>query len=327
MLKLVFYDEKGGKAVDNTHMPVMPEQVMDGLRIKPEGVYMDGTLGGAGHAALIMRKLTGGRLVGIDRDGEAVTRAMEKLSVYGDRFVALRGNFSQSRELLGGLGIERIDGALLDLGVSSGQLDTPERGFSYRFDARPDMRMDDRETLTAYDVVNTYTEKRLTEIMFAYGEERFAKRIARAIITPRMASPVESTLQLADIITAAVPIKARMTGGHPAKRVFQAIRIEVNNELLELDTAIRGIVSMLTYGGLINVLTFHSLEDRIVKHCFKNMAEPCTCPRDIPVCVCGKKPLVKLITRKPLLPSPEEIALNPRAHSAKLRIAERVDAS
>lgn len=303
----------------------MPEETIEGLCIKPDGVYVDGTLGGAGHAARIAEQLTTGLLIGIDRDAHAIARAEERLQPYAGRYHTVRGNFLHMRSIVQSLGIDAVDGVLLDLGVSSYQLDMPERGFSYRFDAALDMRMDDRDTLTAYTVVNGYTEKRLTEILFAYGEERFAKRIVRAIIEARQCKPIETTGQLAELITAAVPAKARAVGGHPAKRTFQAIRIEVNNELPLLGEAVKDITALLKPSGRFCVITFHSLEDRIVKQGFKTLANPCDCPRDLPVCVCGKKPLVQIITRKPILPSEAECAENPRSHSAKLRIAERID--
>ena len=269
------------------HVPVMPEEVISALNIRPNGLYADGTLGGAGHSSLILQALNPeGRLIGIDRDGAAIENANRKLSAGSPgQFTAVRGNFTQMRGLLSDMGIHAIDGALLDLGVSSHQLDTPERGFSYMQDAPLDMRMDDRDDITAYDVVNGYTERQLTDIFFAFGEERYSKAIARAVIAAR---PVNSTVALSDIITKAMPAKARFTSDrelrkqHPAKRVFQAIRIEVNNELNSLNTAVRDIVSLLNPGGRICVITFHSLEDRIVKHCFKNLANPCDCPRDLP---------------------------------------------
>ncbi|MDR1663624.1 MAG: 16S rRNA (cytosine(1402)-N(4))-methyltransferase RsmH [Clostridiales bacterium] len=306
-----------------SHRPVMAKEAVDGLRINPRGVYVDGTLGGGGHALYIARQLTAGRLIGIDRDGDAIDAASEKLRQYEKVFTAVRGNFTDTREILGLLRIPGIDGMLLDLGVSSYQLDEPSRGFSYMHDARLNMRMDDRSALDAYTVVNHYTEKRLTEIFFSYGEERYAKRIARAIISSRDVSPVETTFQLSEIITAAVPAKARYEQGHPAKRVFQAIRIEVNDELSRLDASLRDITRLLNPGGRLCVITFHSLEDRIVKRCFKNLADPCECPRDLPYCVCGKKPSLNLITRKALTPGEAELSLNRRAHSAKLRVAER----
>lgn len=308
-----------------THVPVLPEETIEGLCIKPDGVYMDGTLGGAGHAEKIAARLTSGLLVGIDRDASAIAAAEERLLPYSERCKIVRGNFMEAPDILTSLYITGIDGALLDLGVSSHQLDTAERGFSYRHDARLDMRMDVRDALTAYDIVNEYTEQHLTDIFFAYGEERFAKRITKAIITARKTSPVETTAALSAIIEQAVPLKNRVTGGHPAKRVFQALRIEVNGELKRLEEALRAITGVLKPGGRFCVITFHSLEDRIVKHCFRSMVHPCNCPRDLPVCVCGKKPLVQPVTRKPILPGEAECAANSRAHSAKLRIVERTD--
>jgi 16S rRNA (cytosine1402-N4)-methyltransferase len=297
----------------------MPEAVAAGLAVKPGGVYADGTMGGAGHTHRIAQILKDGLLVGIDRDAAAIEAGMERLRSFQGRFIAIRGNFHDMPELLAERGVHALDGVLLDLGVSSHQLDTAERGFSYRLDGRLDMRMDDRETLTAYEIVNRYSEKRLSEIIFAYGEERFAKKITKAILAAR---PVETTLQLAEIIKQAVPIHQR--SGHPAMRTFQALRIEVNDELSHLDKALRDIAGLLKPGGRFCVITFHSLEDRIVKQCFKALANPCQCPRDIPYCVCGKTPLLKIITPKPVLPDESEIARNSRAHSAKLRIAERI---
>ena len=305
------------------HQPVMPDEVTDGLAIKPGGVYADGTLGAGGHSARILQNLTTGLLIGVDRDAWAVETASARLRAYGKRFRALRGNYHDLPALLAEQDIFQADGVLLDLGVSSHQLDTAARGFSYNADGNLDMRMDDRGELTAFDIVNGYTEKRLTEILFAYGEERYAKRIARAIAETRAAEPITTTMRLADIIAASVPAKYRVTGGHPAKRSFQAIRIEVNNELSRLGAALRDLVSLLSPGGRVCVITFHSLEDRIVKQLFKALANPCECPRDIPVCVCGKTPLVNIVTRKPILPSEKELADNKRSRSAKLRVAER----
>jgi 16S rRNA (cytosine1402-N4)-methyltransferase len=302
------------------HSPVMPEEVTRFLQLKPEGIYADGTLGGGGHALRVVQALSSkGLLVGIDRDENALAAAATRLDVYKDRFLALHGNFHELPRLLNEQGIFEIDGVLLDLGMSSHQLDTAERGFSYRLDGRLDMRMDNRESLTAYEIVNRYPEKRLAEIIFAYGEERFAKKIARAIINER---PVETTLQLATLIEKTVPVKPRT--GHAAMRTFQALRIEVNDELKPLNKALCDIINILKPGGRICVITFHSLEDRIVKTCFRTLAGPCTCPRNIPYCVCGKVPLVKCITRKPVLPGKAEINENRRAHSAKLRVAEKI---
>jgi 16S rRNA (cytosine1402-N4)-methyltransferase len=294
----------------------MADEVIRGLNIKPDGVYADGTLGGAGHASLIAEGLNeSGRLYGIDKDAAALETSSRRLEAFGSRCVLIRGSFTEMKQLIN----EKLDGALLDLGVSSHQLDTPERGFSYRYDAPLDMRMDDRAALTAYEVVNSYDEAKLTEIFFKYGEERFSKRIAKAVVNAR---PVETTGQLATVIVNAVP--AFSAGGHPAKKVFQAVRIEVNGELAGLEQALRDIADILKPGGRFCVITFHSLEDRVVKQTFANIANPCDCPRDIPYCVCGKKPSLKLITRKPLLPGSGELANNPRSHSAKLRVAEKV---
>jgi 16S rRNA (cytosine1402-N4)-methyltransferase len=302
------------------HDPVLLQAVLDGLIIKPNGVYADGTLGGAGHALSIVQALSDdGILAGIDRDGAAVEAAMERLRPYGSRVKIQRGNFNQITELLTQAGIAAVDGALLDLGVSSHQLDTAGRGFSYRLDGPLDMRMDDREPLSAYEIVNRYSEKHLADILYTYGEERYAKRIARAIVNAR---PVQTTLQLAGLVETAVPTRPRL--GHPAKRTFQAIRIEVNGELKKLDEALRDICKLLKPGGRFCVITFHSLEDRIVKNCFKDLANPCRCPRELPYCVCGQVPEIKIINRKPIVPADDEILNNRRAHSAKLRIAERI---
>ena len=306
---------------DFKHVPVLLQEAVSALAIRPGGVYVDGTLGGGGHSALILEKLNGnGRLIGIDRDINAIAAANKRLDIE-----AVHGNFHDLPQILHDKTLDGIDGVLLDLGVSSHQLDTPERGFSYRLPGRLDMRMDQDTGLTAYDIVNTYTEEQLADILFHFGEERFARRIAKAIASARQLTPIETTLQLSAIIEKAMPrIGKKAHAPHPAMRSFMALRIAVNDELHPLDTALANIVNCLNPGGRISVITFHSLEDRIVKQCFNRLAAPCTCPRDIPYCVCGKPPLVRVITKKPILPTPDELARNSRASSAKLRVGEKI---
>lgn len=297
---------------------------MDALNIRPDGIYVDGTAGGGGHSAGIASRLTTGRLIAIDQDEAAVRAASERLAPFRARATVVRNNFCRLAEVCAGLGIERIDGVLLDLGVSSYQLDTPERGFSYMADAPLDMRMDGRGERTAYDVVNTYSEADLRRILFSYGEERFAGRIAARIVSARAAHPIETTGELSELIKAAIPAAAREGGHHPAKRSFQAIRIEVNGELDVIRPALEAATDLLNPGGRMAVITFHSLEDRIVKDTFAELAWGCICPPDLPVCVCGRKPRVRPVSRKPILPSAEELEDNPRARSAKLRVAEKL---
>ena len=297
---------------------------MDALNIRPDGIYVDGTAGGGGHSAGIASRLTTGRLIAIDQDEAAVRAASERLAPFGARATVARNNFCRLAEVCAGLGIERIDGVLLDLGVSSYQLDTPERGFSYMADAPLDMRMDGRGERTAYDVVNTYSEADLRRILFSYGEERFAGRIAARIVSARAAHPIETPGELSELIKAAIPAAAREGGHHPAKRSFQAIRIEVNGELDVIRPALEAATDLLNPGGRMAVITFHSLEDRIVKDTFAELARGCICPPDLPVCVCGRKPRVRPVSRKPILPSAEELEDNPRARSAKLRVAEKL---
>jgi len=308
--------------VEFVHKPVLLEECVNGLNIQQDGIYVDGTVGGAGHSAAVVRLLGAeGLLIGIDRDGAAIAKAerqLRELSVAP--FVLVRDNHENIRSVLQNLSLVTVDGFLLDLGVSSYQLDTPERGFSYRYDAPLDMRMDDRNPFTANQIVNTYDEKSLIQILSEYGEERYSKRIARAICRSR---PVSTTMQLVEIIKNAVP-PAPPSHGHPAARTFQAIRIAVNGELTALSQTIEDMTHFLKPGGRICIISFHSLEDRIVKQTFKYWANPCQCPRDIPYCICGKKPLLTVITRKPIIPSQKELAENPRAHSAKLRVAERI---
>ena len=307
------------------HRSVMLEPCMDALNIRPDGIYVDGTAGGGGHSFEIARRLTTGRLIAIDQDEAAIKAASAKLSCLGDRAVVVRNNFCHVADVLDTLGVDRIDGILLDLGVSSYQLDTPERGFSYMADAPLDMRMDMRSEKNAYQVVNTYSEHDLRRILFDYGEERFAGRIASRIVEARCVRPIETTGELTALIKSAIPAAARDGGHHPAKRSFQAIRIEVNSELDVIRPALEAAAQRLRKGGRMAVITFHSLEDRIVKQTFADMASGCTCPKGLPVCVCGKKPTVKVISRKPILPDEEELENNPRSRSAKLRVAEKLD--
>ena len=309
------------------HLPVLLDECLEGLDIRPDGVYLDGTLGGGGHSGEILKRLTSGHLYGIDRDMDAInaaSRHMEELGVSG-RFTPVHGNFHDAKALLGGLGVDAIDGALVDLGVSSWQLDAGERGFSYNGDNPLDMRMDASRGMSAADIVNGYSQQELTRVLRDWGEENWAAQIARVICDRRQRAPITTTGQLVDIIDAAIPKKIRAKdGSHPARRTFQALRIEVNDELAPLEKALEDIFSLLKPGGRLCVITFHSLEDRIVKNLFKRLSDPCTCPRSFPVCVCGKKPTARLITRKPITASEEELANNPRSRSASLRIAEKI---
>ena len=310
--------------MDFAHTPVLLEEVIEGLHIDPHGIYADGTLGGAGHSFEIVRRLADdGRLVGIDRDEDAVRAASRRLESFGERAAVVRGNYRDMPQILAGLGIREVDGILLDLGVSSHQFDDIERGFSYRGDARLDMRMDRREELTAYRVVNEYSESELYRIIRDYGEDRFAKNIAKHIVQKRQEGPIGTTQELADIVRGAIPARMREGGGHPAKRTFQAIRIEVNGELEILSESLDSLIRLLKPGGRLAVITFHSLEDRIVKLKFREAEDPCICPKDFPVCVCGRKPLGRAVTRKAITAGEEEQRNNNRAHSAKLRIFER----
>ncbi len=306
------------------HIPVLFEESISAIRPHDGGIYVDGTLGGGGHAYGILSRCAGCRLIGIDRDSEAIAAASERLRGFGERFTAVHGNFSEIVSILDNLGIDKISGALLDLGVSSYQLDNAERGFSYMRDAVLDMRMDNKTGKSAYDVVNSYTAEELTRIFYEYGEEKWSKRIAEFIVRVRSEGGIRTTLELADVIKAAVPKGARAEGGHPAKRVFQAIRIEVNNELGILEGAVKDFVSGLETGGRLAVITFHSLEDRIVKNTLRELEKGCVCPKEFPVCVCGKSPEVRVITKKPILPHKKETRENPRSKSAKLRAAEKV---
>lgn len=306
------------------HKPVMLNECIEGLNIKEDGIYVDGTLGGAGHSSEIIKNLCErGRLIGIDQDKDALKAAKEKLKDYNN-VTFVHSNFYNIENILHDLNIAGVDGILMDLGVSSYQLDNGERGFSYMQDAPLDMRMNRENSLSAYEVINSYSEEDLFRIIKDYGEEKFAKRIANFIINKRKEKNIESTLELVDVIKAAIPAKARREGPHPAKRTFQAIRIEVNKELEIIEKTIRDGVERLNVGGRMAIITFHSLEDRIVKTVYKNLANPCTCPSSFPVCVCNKKPIVKIITRKPIEASKEELDYNPRSRSAKLRIIEKI---
>lgn len=317
--------EEKTKKIEFSHRSVLLDECIDALAIRPDGVYLDGTAGGGGHSAEIARHLgDSGLLIAIDQDETAVAVVTERLSSFGLRARVVRNNFCELSEVCREQGIDEIDGLLLDLGVSSHQLDTPERGFSYQADAPLDMRMDKRKSLSAYEVVNTYPQEKLKKILFDYGEERYAPAIASAIVKQREKKPIETTAELSELIKYAIPPAAREGGHHPAKRSFQAIRIEVNAELDVIEPAIRSAVSLLRRGGRIAIITFHSLEDRIVKQTFADLASGCTCPRDFPICVCGKKPTVKVVTKKPILPSRLELEENPRSRSAKLRVAEKL---
>ncbi len=307
-----------------SHRSVLLYECIDGLDIKPNGIYVDGTAGGGGHSFEIASRLDKGKLIAIDQDDAAIAAAGARLEPLGERAIVVKSNYSELSSVVDELGIEKIDGLLLDLGVSSYQLDTAERGFSYNADAPLDMRMDNTKPFSAYNVVNEYSAEELKKIIYDYGEERFAPRIANAIVAKRQISPIETTGELVNIIKGAMPSGALNGGHHPAKRTFQAIRIEVNGELAVIEPAIRQAVRLMNKGGRIAIITFHSLEDRIVKQTFADLASGCTCPKDFPVCVCGKKPEVKIISKKPILPSKEELEENPRSRSAKLRIAEKL---
>ena len=306
------------------HKSVLLEETIEGLRVKPDGIYVDGTLGGAGHASEVCRRLSAkGRFIGIDQDQDAIVAASERLAAYKDRVTIIRSNYCYMVDELKNLGIHQVDGIVLDLGVSSYQLDNEERGFTYRADAPLDMRMDQRQSRTAADIINGYEEKELYRIIRDYGEDKFAKNIAKHIVAARQEKPVRTTGELTEIIRRAIPMKIQAAGGHPAKRTFQAVRIELNRELDVLRESLDGMIDMLGDGGRICVITFHSLEDRIVKTIFGKNENPCTCPPDFPVCVCGKKSKGKVITRKPILPGEQELEENSRSKSAKLRIFER----
>ncbi len=306
------------------HVSVLLEECIQGLAIKPDGIYVDGTLGGAGHSSRIAAKLTTGRLIGIDRDNVALEAAAERLRPFEDRVTLVHANFCDMDQALQELGIDKVDGILLDLGVSSPQLDDGQRGFSYMTDAPLDMRMNGEDTRDARQIVNTWSYEELKRILYDYGEERFAPRIAAAICRRREQAPIETTLELVDVIKSAMPTSALREKQHPAKRSFQAIRIAVNDELGAVETVMKKAVPLLNPGGRLAVITFHSLEDRIVKNAMAEAAKGCTCPPSFPVCVCGKKPQVRIVTRKPIVSGEEELERNPRARSAKLRICEKL---
>jgi 16S rRNA (cytosine1402-N4)-methyltransferase len=310
--------------MDYTHVPVLADETIEGLNARADGAYADGTLGGGGHASLICERLATGVFIGIDRDAEAIEASERRLAGYACRKIFIRAEFADIGSILAEHGVAGLDGALLDLGVSSRQLDTPARGFSYMADAPLDMRMDKDGTLTAYDVVNGYSQKELARIIRRYGEERWAGRIAAFIEKERKEKPLESTHDLVRVIKAAIPASARREGPHPAKRTFQAIRIEVNDELGQIERAADAFIDVLKPGGRLAVITFHSLEDRIVKEAFRRREDPCVCPKEAPVCVCGRTPDAKRVNRKPITPGADEVEKNPRARSAKLRVIEKI---
>lgn len=306
------------------HTSVLLTETIENLSIRPSGIYLDGTLGGGGHACEVAKRLTeGGKLIGIDQDEDAIKAAGERLLPYQERVTLVRDNYVNAPQILGGLGISQVDGILLDLGVSSYQLDNEERGFSYRYDTALDMRMDKRQALSAREIINGYSEAELYRVIRDYGEEQFAKNIAKHIAAVRKDKPIETTGELNEIIKAAIPAKMRAAGGHPSKRTFQAIRIECNRELEVLKSSLDELIGLLLPGGRLCVITFHSLEDRIVKTAFRKNENPCTCPPDFPMCVCGKVSQGRVVTKKPILPSEREIAENKRAGSAKLRVFEK----
>ena len=307
------------------HVSVLLHETVDGLNVKPDGIYVDATLGGGGHAYEVCTKLgEQGRLIGIDQDADAIKAAGKRLEGFGEKVTIIRSNYCDMKPRLHEIGIDKVDGITVDLGVSSYQLDTAERGFSYRVDAPLDMRMDQRQTKTARDIVNDYTETELFHMIRDYGEDKFARNIAKHIVAAREKKPIETTGELNDIIRAAIPAKVRAKGGHPSKKTYQAIRIELNHELDVLKNTLGQMIDLLNDHGRICVITFHSLEDRIVKNIFNTSEKPCTCPPSFPVCVCGKKSKGKVISRKPILPSEEELTVNSRSKSAKLRVFERI---
>ena len=307
-----------------SHKSVLLEETIEGLAIKPEGIYVDGTLGGAGHSSVIASRLSGqGHLIGIDQDAAAIAAATERLQPFAEHVTIVRSNYENMCQIIKDNGYAGVDGILLDLGVSSYQLDTVERGFSYKYDTKLDMRMDERQTLTARDIVNGYSETELFHIIRDYGEDKFAKNIAKHIVLAREEKLIETTYELNEIIKAAIPAKMRETGGHPSKRTYQAIRIALNRELDVLRDSLDDMIKILNPGGRICIITFHSLEDRIVKLAFRKNENPCICPPSFPVCTCGRKPLGRVITRKPILPGEKELSENSRSKSAKLRIFER----
>ncbi|HHY82695.1 MAG TPA: 16S rRNA (cytosine(1402)-N(4))-methyltransferase RsmH [Clostridiales bacterium] len=304
------------------HIPVLLQETLEYLNPMPGGIYVDGTLGGGGHALEVLKRIApSGKLIGIDRDLQAIEAAAGKLKEFRDSFTPVHGNYADIKEILSDLNIQEVDGVLLDLGVSSYQLDTPERGFSYHEDVRLDMRMDTTQEFSAYELVNEFSLDELARIIREYGEERWARRIAEFIIKNR---PIHTTGQLAEVIKMAIPASARRDGPHPARRTFQAIRIAVNQELSLLEDAVRSAAEVLKPGGRLCVITFHSLEDRIVKNTFKSLMNPCTCPPGAPVCICGKQPVAEILTRKPVIPGREELEINPRSRSAKLRVCQKL---
>ncbi len=307
------------------HVSVLLRESVEALNIRPDGIYLDGTLGGAGHSSEIAKRLTTGRLIGVDRDPAALAAARERLAPWMDRVTLVHSNFAALDQILDELGIPAVDGMLFDLGVSSPQLDEASRGFSYMADAPLDMRMDPGDSLSAYEIVNTWSQEDLRHILYAYGEERYAPQIAAAIVRRRAERPIETTLELVDVIRSGMPPKALREKQHPAKRSFQAIRIAVNDELSAVDRMMQRAPDRLNPGGRLAVITFHSLEDRIVKNAMAQAAKGCTCPPEFPVCVCGKKPTLRLVSRKPIQSEDAELADNPRARSAKLRVAEKLD--
>ena len=305
------------------HKSVLLDEVIESLNIKADGYYVDGTLGGGGHALEVVKRLGSGKLIGIDQDADAVKAATQRLIDYSNNVIIIRDNYVNIENILKKENIDKVDGIYIDLGVSSYQLDTAERGFTYRYDAPLDMRMDDRNELKASDIVNDYSESELFHIIRDYGEDRFAKNIAKHIVEYRNKKRIETTFELVDIIKASIPMKIQVTGGHPAKRTFQAIRIELNKELEVLTDSLNVMIDLLKPGGRLSVITFHSLEDRIVKQAFKKAESPCVCPKKFPVCVCGNKSKGRVITRKAILPSEEELEENSRSKSAKLRVFEK----
>lgn len=310
--------------MDFNHKSVLLDETIENLNIKPDGIYVDGTLGGGGHAFEVCKRLSDkGRFIGIDQDAAAIVAATERLKDFSDKVTVVRNNYCNMKEELNKLGIDKVDGIVLDLGVSSYQLDTADRGFSYMADAPLDMRMDQRQEITARDIVNDYSEMELFYIIKDYGEDKFAKNIAKHIVRAREEKPIETTFELNEIIKAAIPMKQRAVGGHPSKKTFQAIRIELNKELDVLKNTLDEMIDLLNDNGRICVITFHSLEDRIVKNIFRKNENPCTCPSDFPVCVCGNKSKGKVVTRKPIIPSEEELEYNRRSKSSKLRVFER----
>lgn len=312
-------------AMEYGHTPVLLDACLNVLNVRPEGVYVDGTLGRAGHASEIAKRLTSGRLIGIDRDPQALSESAERLAPQSGRVTLLRGSFADLRALLQSVGVNAVDGMLFDLGVSSPQLDDPRRGFSYLHDAPLDMRMDPDAPLSAYEVVNGWTEDELRRVLYEYGEERYAPSIAREIVRRRRTRPLATTLELVDAIRSAMPARALREKQHPAKRTFQAVRIAVNGELDALEPMLRDAVELLNPAGRLAVITFHSLEDRIVKRAFRDFATGCMCPPEFPVCVCGRRPKVRTLTRKPITPDETELRENPRSRSAKLRAVEKLD--